>query len=53
MIDSLKKQLTQVMIQNNKDITAEEVQDANIIDNSELISATPKWQELKETVWEI
>lgn len=43
MIDSLKKQLTQVMIQNNKDITAEEVQDANIIDNSELISpATPK-----------
>lgn len=43
MIDSLKKQLTQVMIQNNKDITAEEVHDANIIDNSELISpATPK-----------
>lgn len=37
MIDSLKKQLTQVMIQNNKDITAEEVQDANIIDNSEVI----------------
>lgn len=43
MIDSLKKQLTQVMIQNNKDIMAEKVQDANIIDNSELISpATPK-----------
>lgn len=37
MIDSLKKQLTQVMIQNNKDITAEEVQDANVIDNSEVI----------------
>jgi hypothetical protein len=39
MIDSLKKQLTQVMIQNNKDITAEEVQDVNIIDNSEVIEA--------------
>jgi len=40
MIDSLKNQLTQVMIQNNKDITMEEVQDANIIDNSEMIEPT-------------
>lgn len=43
VIDSLKQQLTQVMIKNNKDITLEEVQDANIIDNSELINPpTPK-----------
>lgn len=37
MIDSLKKQLTQAMLQNHKDISMEEVEDATIIDNSEVI----------------
>lgn len=37
MIESLKQQLAQAMLERNKDISLEEVEDANIIDNTETI----------------
>lgn len=37
MIENLKQQLTQAMLQNNRDISMEEVENATIIDNAEIL----------------